>query len=81
MTSQGRGIYHVGTCIVTPRARLVPGTSKGGRTGHMLYHAREYNDGKAGPECSMKDKSGLCNGHPISRADFIELYCGGKEPG
>ncbi len=70
--------YQMGSCIVTPEARLVPQST--GKSGRIMYHGRRELDGAAGPECSLKDRSGLCAGHPMAREDFITLFCDGKEP-
>lgn len=48
-----------------------------------LYHSNRVDiNGKVyiTENCDNMDEAGICRGHPMSREDFINMYCNGIEP-
>ena len=70
--------YSIGKSIVLPHVRFV---NRGARNS-MMYHTkvRRVNRRYKTLGCDRMDVSGFCQGHRMSRNEFIERYCGGAEP-
>ena len=70
--------YRIGTSIILPHVRYV------NRSGSdsMMFHAPVASlDGQYQTlGCNKMDVSGLCLGHKMSRKEFLEKYCAGREP-
>jgi hypothetical protein len=70
--------YRIGKSIVLPHVRFVNHGSKEGRHVMMMFHSIivKTNGKHTTLGCDKMDDSGFCQGHQISRKEFLAKYCG-----
>jgi hypothetical protein len=70
--------YCIGNAIILAHIRFI---TQGG-CNSLMYHSEviTFNGHYQTLRCDRMDVSGLCSGHKISRKDFLDRYCGGREP-
>jgi hypothetical protein len=73
----------IGNSIVLPHVRFVNHGSKEGRHIMMMFHSivLKTNGKHTTLGCDKMDDSGFCQGHQISRREFLEKYCSQAEAG
>jgi hypothetical protein len=70
--------YCIGNSIVLQHVRFVNHGSKDGRHTMMMFHSVvvKTNGKHTTLGCDKMDDSGFCQGHQISRREFLAKYCG-----